>query len=67
MPPLTDREKFLALMRDFEIEPEQKETTRKHPVISLIAEEGGVQGYSGFTTDFEFDEEGKFVSVHVWE
>ena len=54
-------------MRDFEIEPEQKETTQKHAVISLIAKEGGVQGYAHFTTDFEFDEGGKFVSVHVWE
>ena len=64
---MTDLEKFLALMRDFEIEPEQKETTQKHAVISLIAKEGGVQGYAHFTTDFEFDEGGKFVSVHVWE
>lgn len=59
---MTDREKLLALLREWKIQPVLENTT-----VTLEAQFGNVLGYSGFAADFQFDESGKFESVGVWE
>lgn len=67
---MTDREKLLALLAEFDIHPLQKdrnELTFDRNEVSLVAGSGNVGGYDGFEATFIFDEQGKFQHLHIWE
>ena len=59
---MTHKDKLEALLKEFDIEPVIKGN-------NVILEEGvgNVDGYSGFITQFEFDDNGKFLRVGAWE
>jgi hypothetical protein len=59
---MTDKEKLVALFTEFGIE---HGNDRK----DIVLDEGArkVTGYSSFYARFEFDEDGKFQQVGVWE
>jgi hypothetical protein len=65
---MTDRELLLQLLERFGLSPS---TAGKWPsdatTVTLAANEGGVDGYSGFITVFHFDVDGQFHEVHIWE
>ena len=63
---MTDEQAFLELMKRFEIAPRHF-VDGPHSRWSLEAERGGVKGYGGFVCDFDFDGDGKFISVGIWE
>lgn len=70
----TQRDRLLALLADFGIEPAVAGTVRRGAFhvaegeeVLLEAHHGNVDGYSGFFARFEFDEAGKFESLSVWE
>lgn len=62
---MTDKERLLALLDDFGLAPTPV-LTEPNDVI-LRAGHGGVEGYVGFECVFEFDADGKFHHVRVWE
>jgi len=62
---MTDREKLLALLANFGLAPDVPEVVGGE--VSLIAKEGGVQGYDGFHCTFSFDDYGAFTRVGIWE
>ena len=61
---MTDKEKLLKLFKEFNIDPKESPDGQ---MVSLVAHEGGVFGYRGFTCDFSFDKNGKFMEAGVWE
>lgn len=71
----TDRERFLALLKDFGITPQlpgdpMVDMGTDPPEgngVHLVANHGGVEGYTGFLCRWEFDDEGRFKGVSVWE
>jgi hypothetical protein len=60
---MTDKERLLALLKDFGITPKEYAET----AVRLAAGEGGVEGCTDFFCDFVFTPEGKFADVGVWE
>lgn len=65
---MTDKEKLLALLAEFGVEPVIDSTN--YTPASVVLEggtKGLVRGYSGFFCEFEFSENGKFQRVGVWE
>jgi hypothetical protein len=71
---MTDKEKLLALLASFGIEPYLNNGDYSHyktvgavSEVTLLAQSGGVEGYSNFFTEFTFDKDGKFVNVGIWE
>lgn len=75
----TDRERFLALLKDFGIKFQQAGDSRwgmtdppKGKTVHLVADsyeehDSRVDGYTGFFCEWEFDDDGKFKKVGVWE
>lgn len=63
---MSDEHALLALLDGFGLAP-QIEAAEDQTTVRLAAREGGVDGYSGFACEFEFDKDGKFVRVVVWE
>ena len=64
---MTDYDKVKALFTELGIgftEHDEKDNVK---VICCEAGSDKVIGYSGFFTDFEFDEDGKFIQMGVWE
>lgn len=61
---MPDKEKLRRLLTDFGVEFEE------HPISnSITCREGRekIDGYSMFFTDFEFDDDNKFVKMGAWE
>lgn len=61
----TDKQKLEALFTEFGIGFKPNEHTEN----SIVCEKGDAKigGYSGFTAQFDFDENGKFQEMSVWE
>lgn len=67
---MTDREALEALLSRFGLTPAttgKAEGWNQLGAVCLAAEQGGVDGYDEFITVFQFDTDGKFQSVHLWE
>ena len=61
---ITDYEKWKKFLGKFKIE--FNDTIKKQ--ISIGAQTGDtVVGYSGFFVDIDFDENGKFLKMGIWE
>jgi hypothetical protein len=81
MDDLTDREALEALLSRFGLTPYSGQPMDDVPnpdarpdvelsepnEVVLTAQEGGVEGYSGFIARFTFDDEGNFKSLGIWE
>lgn len=77
MADMNDREALEALLRRFGLEPYTEELdpaaydAEARAVwarrICLAAGHGGVNGYGGFEATFEFDADGNFKSLSIWE
>lgn len=68
MDELTDRQALLALLERFGLEPYTgTDPTPDQGEVVLVAHEGGVLGYTGFCARFQFDDDGKFESLGIWE
>jgi hypothetical protein len=63
---MTDAERFLKLMADFDVAPVIESDVNGSGYV-LYPGEGGVEGSGGFICEFRFDPAGKFVKVGVWE
>lgn len=71
----SQRDRLVALLAEFGVKPLDVYTlasARFGPAetardVILHADIGGVEGYSSFYAVFEFDDEGRFVKVGVWE
>jgi hypothetical protein len=61
----TDMEKLTALFTEFGIGFKPNDLTEN----SIVCEKGDAKigGYNGFTAQFDFDENGKFKEMSVWE
>ena len=64
---MTDRERLLALLEDFGVQPDQNEIGETPDSVLLTAHVGNVTGYGGFVCEFQFTPEGEFLEVSVWE
>lgn len=62
---MTDKEKFLALMKKFGLNLRNDE--HAGGLILDADNNGKVGGYDGFYSAWEFDEHGKFVTTGAWE
>ncbi len=62
----TDKEKLEELLTEFGVGFNQ-EPSKHRFVISCEAGNNKIGGYCGFYTDFEFDLNGKFVSMGAYE
>jgi hypothetical protein len=65
----TDKERLIELLDSFGITPSANEglgDLAQH-VVTLRAGEGGIKGYRDFVADFEFNPDGSFKDVGVWE
>ncbi len=61
-PDATDQEKLVALLSEFGVEMLTCNTT-----VQLQARTKGVVGYLDMFAEFEFDQQGKFVQIGLWE
>ena len=67
---MNDKERLVALLRDFGVGFKEEETTSKgENIIQVVCEQGSdrVGGYRGFLTAFEFDRDGTFKTMGAWE
>jgi hypothetical protein len=69
---MTDREALEELLRRFGLTPSDHTGDSHGPdpeanQVILEAQVGGVKGYSGFCAAFNFDADGKFESLAIWE
>lgn len=67
---MTHKERFLELLEEWGIEPctDSDYVNQDNPnSISLVALHGNVKGYGGFVADFDFNEDGSFKEMGVWE
>jgi len=62
---VSDKERLLALLKDFGVTPTSPSDDES--IVSLEAGAGEVRGYPFFVCNFTFDAEGKFMYVGVWE
>lgn len=65
--PVTDRDRFLALLADFSIIGSEGLVHGTTYNVVLTPESGGVVGHEWLANVWSFDENGKFTSVAVWE
>lgn len=63
---MTDQEALLELLKRFDLVPHPGEPGDDNYVM-LAAKYGNVSGYTGFIAAFEFDKNGKFVELGLWE
>ncbi len=73
----TDNERFLELMSDFGVQVKTYEEYYKptcvqnDAMLNTYIIQTGIEpkqmGYYGFVTEFEFDNDGKFVRLGIWE
>jgi hypothetical protein len=65
---MTDREALLALLERFGLAPATEFLEYDEPdVIELRVDQGNVKGYMSFHAIFDFDENGKFRELSLWE
>lgn len=73
---MTDKDRFIELFNSVQIEytdnPKYNillddDSYIKGSVLTCSEGSMGVQGYSGFYTDFYFDEDGHFLYMGIWE
>lgn len=69
---MTDVEKLIELLSSFGVEFSRDDMARADTgkisdVVTLYCGSEKVGGYCGFFTEFEFDENGTFVTVGAWE
>jgi hypothetical protein len=66
---MTDKDKVIALLKELGIGYADRygETFETTNDIYLIAGEGNVDGYGGFCATFEFNEDGSFKKLGIWE
>jgi len=64
---MTDFEKLKGLLDEFGVEFSVERD--EHDDVFVCCKEGSkkVSGFSLFYTDFEFDEQGKFVKMGAWK
>lgn len=65
----THEERFRALLAEWDIEPctDPSEVDQDEHRVSLAARYGNVRGYGGFLAVFNFNEDGSFEDMGVWE
>ena len=67
---MTDIEKLRCLLREFGVgfnDLQFKFNEVASSVECLAREHAKVEGYSGFAVNFNFDIDGKFIGVGIWE
>jgi hypothetical protein len=67
---MTDLDKFLELIKGFGLEFNKYEfeiSGVKTTTIEFSTDMNKVNGYTGFSTDFLFDNEGKFLELGIYE
>lgn len=69
---MTDVEKLIELLSSFGVEFSRDNEAKSDAVVdsdvvTLYCGSEKVGGYCGFFTEFEFDENGTFVTVGAWE
>lgn len=65
MSDLTDKQRLLALLKDFGVTPTSP--SDDDSIVGLERGVGEVRGYPFFVCNFTFDDTGKFMYVGVWE
>lgn len=60
---MTDRQKLLDLLREFKLEPQVAYEPRN---VQLEAKRGNVDGHEDVYALFEFDNDGKFTKLGLW-
>ena len=60
-----DRDRFLQLMSDFGVSVSREDEDEF--IYELRAKVGGNLGYNGFVCSWEFDKEGNFKEMGVWQ
>lgn len=63
-PQPTDKEKLMALFTELGIGFKQDKTSND---VNCEQGDAKIGGYRGFSTQFEFDAQGKFISMNCWE
>jgi hypothetical protein len=63
----SDIEKLMKLFEDFGIGFKTGTTYKGYDLISCHQGDEKIDGYCGFLTTFEFDENGKFKEMGAWE
>lgn len=69
---MTDKEKLEQLLTEFGVgfknhDPANPEWPTGPNCISCFGSDARIDGYGGFYTLFEFDEQGKFIKMGAWE
>jgi hypothetical protein len=65
---MTDREALEELLRRFGLTPSGAgKWPTDERTVTLQAKEGGVEGYPDFLAVFQFDPDGKFQELNLWE
>lgn len=64
---MTDREALLALLERFGLKPSAEKEYEQVSTVALAADEGGVGGYSGFVAVFDFNTDGTFKALGLYE
>ncbi len=63
---LTDKLKLIELLEGFGVKL-RKEPSTVTLEVNKSDPDSKISGYMGFFTEFNFDENGKFIDVGVWE
>ena len=65
----TDIEKLTALLESFGIEFRAEVNQKGHRIILEVddVKDSNVVGYQGFYTEFNFDSNGKFIEIGIYE
>ena len=69
---MNDKEKLEKLLTEFGVEftdgkKYYADSKERGNLVSCMAGDKKVEGYCMFFTDFEFDEDGKFIQMGAWE
>lgn len=63
----TDYQKLKELLTGFGVRFSKETRENENQVIQCMSGWDKVDGYLGFFTDFEFNKEGKFIEMGIWE
>ena len=64
---MIDMNKLLELFSDFGIPNTVTFIDGKYTITLLVESHEKVIGYSYFRSEYNFDEDGKFINVGIWE